>query len=44
MLRTPNTIDAHRLIWLAGREDVQDAVMEAVFRAYFIAGPRHRRR
>jgi predicted DsbA family dithiol-disulfide isomerase len=38
MLRTPNTIDAHRLIWFAGREGVQDAVMEAVFRAYFIEG------
>ena len=40
MLRTPNTIDAHRLIWFAGRQDrgLQDAVMEAVFRAYFIQG------
>jgi predicted DsbA family dithiol-disulfide isomerase len=41
MLRTPNTIDAHRLIWFAGRQDKpvqQDAVMEAVFRAYFIQG------
>lgn len=43
MLRTPNTIDAHRLIWFAGRQDGheqdrQDAVMEAVFRAYFIEG------
>ena len=41
MLRTPNTIDAHRLIWFAGRQDNpdrQDAAMEAVFRAYFIQG------
>ncbi len=38
MLRTPNTLDAHRLIWLAGREGVQDAVMEAVFAAYFTQG------
>ncbi|MFZ0021679.1 MAG: DsbA family oxidoreductase [Acetobacteraceae bacterium] len=38
MLRTPNTLDAHRLIWLAGREGVQDAVMEAVFAAYFMRG------
>ena len=38
MLRTPNTIDAHRLIWLAGKEGVQDAVMEAVFAAYFTQG------
>jgi predicted DsbA family dithiol-disulfide isomerase len=38
MLRTPNTIDAHRLIWFAGQHDVQDAAMEAVFKAYFIEG------
>jgi predicted DsbA family dithiol-disulfide isomerase len=38
MTRTPNTIDAHRLIWLAGQHDRQDAVMEAVFKAYFIDG------
>ncbi|MGC1411814.1 MAG: DsbA family oxidoreductase [Acetobacteraceae bacterium] len=38
MLRTPNTLDAHRLIWLAGREGVQDAVMEVVFAAYFTEG------
>ncbi len=38
MLRTPNTLDAHRLIWLAGREGVQDAAMEAVFAAYFTQG------
>jgi predicted DsbA family dithiol-disulfide isomerase len=36
--RTPNTIDAHRLIWLAETHGVQDAAMEAVFRAYFIEG------
>ncbi len=38
MLRTPNTINAHRLIWLAGKQNVQDAVMEAVFVAYFTQG------
>jgi len=38
MLRTPNTLDAHRLIWFAGREDRQDAVMEGVFKAYFTQG------
>ena len=38
MTRTPNTIDAHRLIWFAGQNGDQDAVMEAVFRAYFIEG------
>lgn len=38
MKRTPNTIDAHRLIWFAGQKSVQDATMEIVFRAYFIEG------
>ena len=38
MLRTPNTIDAHRLIWFAGTKGVQDAAMEAVFVAYFTQG------
>src|SRR3954469_3680645 len=36
--RTPNTLDAHRLIRLAGQEGVQDAVVEALFRAYFTEG------
>lgn len=36
--RTPNTFDAHRLIWLADRHDCQDAVMESLFRAYFTEG------
>ena len=36
--RTPNTLDAHRLIWLADQECVQDAVVEALFRAYFTEG------
>jgi predicted DsbA family dithiol-disulfide isomerase len=36
--RTPNTIDAHRLIGLAGRAGRQDAVVEALFRAYFLDG------
>jgi predicted DsbA family dithiol-disulfide isomerase len=34
--RTPNTFDAHRLIWLAQREGIQDAIVEALFRSYFI--------
>jgi predicted DsbA family dithiol-disulfide isomerase len=38
MTRTPNTIDAHRLIWFAGQHGDQDATMEAVFKAYFIEG------
>ena len=36
--RTPNTLDAHRLIWLAEKQGVQDAVVEALFRAYFTEG------
>ncbi|MDQ2804277.1 MAG: DsbA family oxidoreductase [Pseudomonadota bacterium] len=36
--RTPNTLDAHRLIWFAGRRSLQDAAMEAVFAAYFTHG------
>jgi predicted DsbA family dithiol-disulfide isomerase len=38
MTRTPNTIDAHRLVWFAGQNGVQDAVMEIVFRSYFVEG------
>ena len=38
MERTPNTLDAHRLIWLADKDDCQDAVVEALFRAYFTEG------
>jgi predicted DsbA family dithiol-disulfide isomerase len=38
MERTPNTFNAHRLIWLACEEGVQDAVVEALFRAYFVDG------
>jgi predicted DsbA family dithiol-disulfide isomerase len=36
--RTPNTLDAHRLIGLAERKGVQGAVVEALFRAYFTEG------
>jgi predicted DsbA family dithiol-disulfide isomerase len=36
--RTPNTLDAHRLIWLAGRHGAQDATVEALFAAYFTHG------
>ena len=35
---TPNTFDSHRLVWLAGTSSVQDAVVEALFRAYFCQG------
>jgi len=36
--RTPNTINAHRLIGLAGRAGKQDALVEGLFRAYFLEG------
>jgi predicted DsbA family dithiol-disulfide isomerase len=36
--RTPNTLDAHRLVALAERRGVQDGVVEALFRAYFTEG------
>lgn len=36
--RTPNTVDAHRLIWLADQHGCQDAVVEALFRAWFTDG------
>jgi predicted DsbA family dithiol-disulfide isomerase len=38
MRRTPNTMAAHRVIWLAGQHLAQDAVVEALFRAYFTDG------
>lgn len=36
--RTPNTVNAHRLIRMAASEGVQDAVVEALFKAYFCEG------
>lgn len=36
--RTPNTLDAHRLIHWAGIEDRQEAAAMALFRAYFDEG------
>ncbi|MFC2967441.1 DsbA family oxidoreductase [Acidimangrovimonas pyrenivorans] len=36
--RTPNTLDAHRLIHWAGLEGKQTAVVGALFRAYFREG------
>jgi predicted DsbA family dithiol-disulfide isomerase len=38
LTRTPNTLDAHRLIWLAGRLGVQDAVVARLFKGYFEEG------
>jgi predicted DsbA family dithiol-disulfide isomerase len=36
--RTPNTLDAHRLIHWAGLEGVQNAIVERLFKAYFRQG------
>jgi predicted DsbA family dithiol-disulfide isomerase len=38
MIRTPNTVAAHRVIRLAEAAGCQDAVVEALFRAYFNEG------
>ncbi len=38
LTRTPNTLNAHRLIRLAGQRGVQDGVVEALFEGYFTAG------
>jgi predicted DsbA family dithiol-disulfide isomerase len=35
LTRTPNTLDAHRLIRFGGQKGVQDAVVEALFEGYF---------
>jgi len=38
MRRTPNTINAHRVIRLAGQYGLQNQVVEALFRGYFTEG------
>ena len=38
MLRTPNTIDAHRVIGLAGALGIQHQVVERLFQGYFAEG------
>lgn len=38
MERTPNTLNAHRLIWFARQEGRQDDVVEALFYGYFTEG------
>ena len=38
MKRTPNTIDAHRLIHWAGIEQRQSFVVDLLFKAYFVEG------
>jgi predicted DsbA family dithiol-disulfide isomerase len=37
-LRTGNTLDAHRLVHLAGEQGIQDAVIERFYRAHFTEG------
>jgi predicted DsbA family dithiol-disulfide isomerase len=36
--RTPNTFVAHRLVWYAAQQGKQDAMVEALFRGYFLEG------
>jgi len=38
MQRTPNTMDAHRLISWAGEQGRQDALVDRLFQAYFTEG------
>ena len=38
ILRTPNTFDAHRLIWLAARQGRQHEMVARLFRGYFEEG------
>lgn len=38
MKKTPNTFEAHKLILLAGREGVQEKMVNAVFNGYFVEG------
>lgn len=38
MTRTPNTFDAHKLIFLAGREGVQEKIVATIFNGYFVEG------
>jgi predicted DsbA family dithiol-disulfide isomerase len=38
MTRMPNTLDAHRLLWMADRGTVQNALAEALFNAFFVEG------
>jgi len=38
MMRTPNTVDAHRLIRWAGEAGCQDAVVDRLFQDYFVDG------
>ena len=37
-VRAPNTLDSHRLVWMAAGTGLQDAVVERLFRAHFVEG------
>ena len=36
--RTPNTFQAHRLIWYGGQKGLQEAIVESLFQGYFEEG------
>jgi predicted DsbA family dithiol-disulfide isomerase len=38
MTRTPNTLAGHKLLWLAGEQHCQGALVEKLFGAYFVEG------
>ena len=38
IMKTPNTLSAHRLIFWAWQEGVQNAIVSAIFKAYFVEG------
>jgi predicted DsbA family dithiol-disulfide isomerase len=38
ILKTPNTFDAHRLLWRAERDGAQEKVSDGLFRAFFSEG------
>ena len=38
IVRTPNTFLAHRLIWYAGQQDCQNAIVHQLFKVYFEEG------
>jgi predicted DsbA family dithiol-disulfide isomerase len=38
IVKTPNTFDAHRLVWFAQQRGRQDEVVEELFHGYFVEG------
>lgn len=36
--RSPNTLNAHRLVWLAGQYGMQNEMVDRLFSAYFVEG------